>query len=136
MGKDSPDVIQRKLYSTGKTTSKQSEKHTNISAITSTEEKANSNSTASWRYCRRARAKVLVAEPPEVSSMGRGTLKCHLHKTLGFLNSWPTVCGKNGLLKRSTHVNQTLDDPSYIPQGTHKLLVKIIPASIEDRSPY
>ena len=47
------------------------------------------------------------------------------------------MCGKNGLVERNTCVNQMLNDPSYISQGTlcfayDKLFVKIIVASIED----
>ena len=51
--------------------------------------------------------------------MGRGTLKYRLHENHGFLNSPSHQCaGKNGLVERSTYVNQMLDDPSYISQGT------------------
>ena len=47
------------------------------------------------------------------------------------------MCRKNGLVERSTHVNQMLNDPSYISEGTlcfayDKLFVKVIAASIED----
>ena len=49
-------------------------------------------SLRSWRYCRRARIKVLAAKPLGASGeaarrMGRGTLKYRLHKNHGFLNS-------------------------------------------------
>ena len=78
---------------------------------------------------------VLTAEPLKVSGeatrkVGRRTLKYHLYENHTFLNSphtsvqekW-TVCGKNGLVERSTHVNQMLNDPSYISQGTLALLM-------------
>ena len=45
-----------------------------------------------------ARNKVLAAEPR--GEWGRGL--------------WTPVCGKNGLVEKSTHVNQILNDPSYI----------------------
>ena len=34
------------------------------------------------------------------------------------------VCGKNGLVERSTHVNQILDDPSIFPKGHFALFMK------------
>ena len=84
----------------------------------------------------------MTAEPLKVSGeaarrMGRRTLKYRLHENNGFLNSPYTSTGKNGLVERSTRVNQMLNYPSYISQGTlcfayDKLFVKIIAASIVD----
>ena len=48
------------------------------------------------------------------------------------------MCRKNGLVEWSAHVNQMLNDPSYISKGHFALLItncsqiKIIAASIED----
>ena len=39
------------------------------------------------------------------------------------------MCGKNGLVERSTHANQILNDPSYILQGT---LCSALLMTIED----
>ena len=39
-------------------------------------------------------------------------------KTIGFLIVLTPGCGKNVLVERSKHVNQMLDDPLYISQGT------------------
>ena len=54
-----------------------------------------------------------------------------------FLIVCTSVCRKNRLVERGTRINQMLNDPSYISQGTlyfayGKLFVKIIGASIEE----
>ena len=44
-------------------------------------------------------------------------------KTMGFRIFRTPVCAKNGLVERSTHVNQMLDDPPYFPKGHFSLLL-------------
>ena len=68
-----------------------------------------------------ARNKVLAAEP-------RGELwNTACKKTMGFWIVRTPVCGKNGLVEKSTHVNQMLNDPSYIFQRTLWFAYDFIP---------
>ena len=62
-----------------------------------------------------SRNKVLAAEPR--GEWGGGLWNTACTKTMGFWIVRTPVCGKNGLVERSRHVNQMLDDPSYIFQG-------------------
>ena len=49
---------------------------------------------------------------------GEGLWNTACKKTIGFWMVRTPACGKNGLVERSTHVNQMLDDCSNISRGT------------------